>query len=63
MKVSGRLLADVRKRTARDIFTLAMRIKKRDSWFIGGFLGTVMEEWYDKEKTRVSKTRKLRQTN
>jgi len=63
MRVSRQLLADVRKRTAREIFALASRIQKRDHWFIGGYLGTVMEEWEEKENKNVSKTRKPRQAN
>jgi len=26
----------------------ALKIKKRDKWFIGGFLGEVWEEWNEK---------------
>jgi hypothetical protein len=39
----------IRKQTAKEIFALASRIKKRDSWFIGGYLGTVIEEWKERE--------------
>jgi hypothetical protein len=39
----------IRKQTAKEIFALASRIKKRDSWFIGGYLGTVIEEWRERE--------------
>jgi hypothetical protein len=37
---------------AKVIFTLASRIQKRDKWFIGGYLGAVMEEWEEKRNVR-----------
>jgi hypothetical protein len=39
----------IRKQAAKEIFALASRIKKRDNWFIGGYLGTVMGEWEERE--------------
>lgn len=39
----------IRKQTAKEIFALASRISKRDNRFIGGYLGTVMEEWEERE--------------
>ena len=39
-------------RVAKAIFALASRIQKRDKWFIGGYLGEVMEEWGEQYERR-----------
>lgn len=33
------------ERVAKVIFRIAARVQKRDKWFIGGYLGHVMEAW------------------
>ena len=38
-------VAEREKIAVQEFLKLARRIKKRDSWFIGGFLGEVEEEW------------------
>jgi hypothetical protein len=41
---------EIRAEAIKDFIKFAERIKKRDSWFIGGFLGQVIEEWEEREK-------------
>lgn len=40
-----RKLTECREKTAKQIFSLARRVQRRDKWFIGGFLAEVQEEW------------------
>jgi len=42
---------EIRREAVQDFLKLAEKIKRRDSWFIGGFLGRVEEEWEEQEKS------------
>jgi hypothetical protein len=48
-------MKDARKQAVKDFLKLAYKIKRRDSWFIGGFLGVVEEEWEQQEKNHRAK--------
>ena len=41
---------EIREKAIRDFVKLAERIRRRDDWFIGGFLGAVIDEWEEQEK-------------
>jgi len=44
--------AEARRKTAKDFYKLAIRIKKQGPWHIGGFLGEVWEAWERSELRR-----------
>ena len=42
------------ERIAKVVFGIAARVRKRDEWFIGGYLGHVEAEWREyREKGRA----------
>lgn len=46
-------LEKYKEEVAGDVFKMASRIQKRDKWFIGGYLGAVMEEWEERRERRA----------
>ena len=51
----------VRKQTVEDFLKVAQKVRSRDSWFIGGFLGAVMDEWeFQEAKRRAGKPKEER---